>query len=260
VKKGDKLPYHTIMTQTSQPPSSPAPRSSRESVTDPIAAKVVGWKPAYAKFIKSCYALHPEAFTYYEELVDYIDPGSDSRCFSLQAPELFEMTQRSPPGSYPGGFPFAEAEWNEEQQRARVAILEGFPSPDCIAFLGMKWRIRPEFFVNNLEPTCRLPQNSTQNLKLYEQPTLHSRQENMVHIRFVNIIQKINKGADERTFSQKRKALESACQQSQMTLFKEYRYGVTRFRKLALYSSQYYGTEQLLSLTIAVDGDKWTGK
>lgn len=35
----------------------------------------------YVDFVKSCYRNHPEAFTYYEQLIDYLEPdGKETVC------------------------------------------------------------------------------------------------------------------------------------------------------------------------------------
>lgn len=207
----------------------------------------------YVKFIRSCYQNHPEAFNYYEQLVDYLEPKSDASFFSLQTPELFEVAT---PDLYPVSSPFSVAEWNGEQQRPWVAILEGFPSPEHIVTLGARWSIRPEFFIGHLFSSCK----QTQKSSLYELPTLLSRQENVVHIQCASLVKSLVEGLGSDTSPLRRLEVEKAQTQCQKTLFAEKRYGATRLRNVNAYNSQSYSVEQTISMTVAVNGEKWTGK
>jgi hypothetical protein len=240
----------------------PVPNSSGQRTptfneeSDGSSGKLTGRKAVYVKFIQSCYANHPEAFSYFEQLVVYIGPQTKSPSFSLQEPKVYELLPVSTCGPYPLCFPFQEVDWDSQPDRPRVVVLEGFPSPDCVAAMGAKWSIRPEFFLGNIDTACKVSPQS----RIYELPTLHSRQENVVHIQFASIAKKLIRDSNKHSFSKNKLELENACRQSQKTLFLEQRFGVSRFRKVYLFNSQFYATEQMVSLTVAVSENHWTGK
>ena len=123
----------------------------------------------YTKYIRSCYCNHPESLGYYTQLVDYIEGCRGSQ---LQKPRVFDIinVQDASDPYETVHFPFCSVNMDSPQTTPRFAILEGFPSPDCIAQLGAKLSLRPELFLGHLD---LVPKEATQHRqRYYEIPTL----------------------------------------------------------------------------------------
>jgi len=213
-------------------------------------------RTAYIDFIKSCFHSYPEAVAYYDRLIDHLKTGSERTPSSLQTVELFEVALLSSPLSYPKDFPFHTADWNDSQQLPRITVLNGFPSPQCIAFLGARWNIRPEFFIANLALTGK----GAAKGGYYELPTLPSLQDNLVRVQLVSPLRSLVDKPKINLISRRRSDIEKACAKYEKGLSADRRYGATRYRKVNLHDSQICSIEQAVSLTIAQEGDQWYGR
>jgi hypothetical protein len=211
------------------------------------------YRSAYIEFIQSCYRYHPEAFSYYDQLVDFINHDFRTEPQPPQKPTLFELQASFEAEEQ---FPFVAAEWERTPRQPRVAVLEGFPSPSSIALLGAKLLVRPEFFIGHLFAGF---QHSRQ-LRFYEFPTLPSRQSNVVSIHFTSLVKPLVNGATLDSYLAKRKEVEDAIRRCDKTLFNEGPFGATRFRAINQHDSYFCSVEQTVSLTVVMDRDQWVGK
>ncbi|KAI1500560.1 hypothetical protein F5X99DRAFT_429367 [Biscogniauxia marginata] len=202
----------------------------------------------YIAFIQSCYRSHPEAFYYYNRLVDHLHQGID-QSQALQSLKIFRVLLPAPQTIYPTPFPFEITEWTEHRDSPTVVVLEGFPSPWCIALLGSKWPIRPEFFIGHL------PLNDGGH---YELPTLPSLHDNLARVHYVTLVKPLLDYRDTYYISRRRSDLTALCLRQEKRLVKDRKYGETRFRRVNLHDSQLYSIEQTISLTVVVeDADHW---
>ncbi|KAF2806254.1 uncharacterized protein BDZ99DRAFT_501154 [Mytilinidion resinicola] len=204
----------------------------------------------YVDFVKSCYRSHPEAFSYYEQLVDHLGPSSKKPIHtSLEKPKLFEAWPASPSQTYPVSFPFESQEWDAHSERPRPALLEGFPSPDTMLQLGARWNLRPEFFIEHI-----FGNNSTNNRAgFYGRPTLPSRQDNIMRIQFTSSVRSLVEGPSMESYVEKRLEIEEACRQCEKDLFSGKCYGATRFREIYQQDAYYCSIEQTISFTVIAD-------
>jgi hypothetical protein len=210
-------------------------------------------RSTYVEFIKSCYNNHPEAFGFYEQLVDYLR----KTCASQEKPTLFEAWPVSlPPEFYPASFPFEALDWEARAERPRVAIVEGFPSPDVIQQLGTKWNLRPEFFIGHIFAGS----SNNQRAGFYGLPTLPSRQDSIVCIQFTSLVKSLVEGPSVNSYLEKRMEVEKACRQCEKDLLSGKGYGATRFREINQHDAYYCSVEQTISFTIVSDRKPWVGK
>ncbi|KAK9769979.1 hypothetical protein SCAR479_13369 [Seiridium cardinale] len=209
----------------------------------------VEWRETYVEFIRSCYHNHPESFSYYGRLIDHLKQGSDRTQTRLQEVRLFEVSTLAAASSYPCLFPFQRTTDDHVQEKPRIAVLEGFPSPTCIASLGSKWHIRPEYFLGHLPTTGGA---------LYELPTLPSLQDNLICIQYASVVRPFTDRKPTNSLASRRSDLAKACAQQEKLLSSDKRYGTTRFRKVNQHDSQISSVEQTVSLTVIGEADKWT--
>ncbi|KAI9670067.1 MAG: hypothetical protein M1817_004547 [Caeruleum heppii] len=212
----------------------------------------------YTRFIKNSYRHHPDAISYYEQLVDYIAPSLTSRKSLLQGVKVFEVQDNldSDGALAIPHFPFRVVDGEQPSSGPRVNILEGFPSPECIAYLGARMSLRPEFFLGHLNLSHIQPQRP----QFYELPTLPSRQDNIIHVRLVTLVRSLKEPSLVTSFSDSRKKAMDSCQASEKLLFREKRYGSARYRKFHIHNSQYHSFEQMVSFCISqTEPDSWDG-
>jgi hypothetical protein len=203
---------------------------------------------SYLEYIRSCYRSFPEAAPYYEQLIDHLNLR---RGACLQSIQLLELDPPIDPSNYPVLLPSRAVKFQHEQYRPRVAILQGYPSPECIAHLGASFCIRPEFFIGHL--SCAIPGSSRMPL---ESLSLPSSQENLVRISFCVVVR------SPIPISQSSSDVERALLRSEKILRDEGRYGASRFRKVNIHDDRTYSLEESMAFTIVQDGNsdqKWNG-
>ncbi|VUC30706.1 unnamed protein product [Clonostachys rosea] len=200
----------------------------------------------YLAYIRSCYRSFPEAAPYYEQLIDHLNL---QRGAQLQSIQLLELEPPLDPSEYPVLLPSRPVEFIHEQYRPRVAILQGYPSPECIAHLGASFSIRPEFFIGHL--SCAIPGSTRMPLEALSLP---SSQENLVRIPFCIVARSPNP-IDHLTSD-----VERALLTSEKKLRDEGRYGASRFRKVNIHDERTYSLEESMAFTIVQSdnkGHKW---
>lgn len=233
--------------------ASPRPLSFTRSAT---ASQIEETASNYIKYIKLCYRNHPESLGYYAQLVDYLEGCRGSL---LQKPSVFDVI-KALDGSNSFSvfsFPFYRADLDLPQLTPRITVLEGFLSPDCIAQLGSKMSLRPEFFLGHLDLV--LNQGSQYQQRYYEIPTLPSRQDNIVSIRLVTLGKSEN-ASSVHSYTVQRHHAENNCYLGQKELITEKRYGAARFRKVHIHNEQFFSVEQTVSFSISNENQSsWSG-
>ncbi|KAJ5528252.1 hypothetical protein N7513_012411 [Penicillium frequentans] len=216
----------------------------------------------YLRHIRSCYRYYPEAISFYEQLADFLNTCSGKRKSRLQEVKLFEIIPISTADVYPKAFPFATAQLHEEQHKPRIGVLQGFPHPDCIAFLGAEFAVRPEFFIEHLPLSLKPSAKDS----VPELPTLPSRQDNVVRVHFSRLLKPLSPYSSRVSaqtslhMRQKRAELEDLRLNYEKSLVNHRMYGATHVRKVVVHDSDMYSVEEMLSFTIATHQDNWHGE
>ena len=223
-------------------------------------------RETYIQSIRSCYAFHPGAFRYYEELVDYISSTSgDDHNNQSNAPKVYRIIDQldiaasCDTSSSFGMSPFVPCSLETDAKLHKIAIVEGLPSPDAISSLGSKFSIRPELFLGHLD----LRRKQAQPQLFYELPNLPSNRGSIVHIKTVNFGKRLVKYSLDESIERMRSSASENCRRSNADVLRELRYGSTRIRNINIHDDKVFSYEQLISLFFSTDSrtsDSWNGK
>ncbi|KAK5652363.1 hypothetical protein OQA88_10555 [Cercophora sp. LCS_1] len=266
----------------------------------------------YIARIRDCFRCFPRAASFYQPLIDYLSKAKQTGLTGLQIPVSYLLrqkpngrdaspdhltrhlttsshgghtkTQRTPrrsstaPPASPG---------LPEQQQSQITVVEGFLAPETIGVLGKKHRVRPEFFINHLAPlnkTCA-HQHGTGlgDVHRHERPdilgnTVPSSRENMIHVRFLSMLEMPSHDGGWSIPSFKTKAAQVAhtfsaspsvaqhrvSMQAKLCLYEQWlfnrHYGATRFRALHVHNDRCITVEQMISFTVTGERDgTWHG-
>ncbi|KAH6658973.1 hypothetical protein BKA67DRAFT_529162 [Truncatella angustata] len=199
----------------------------------------------YEARIKDCFRCWPSAGPFYQTLIDYLQTAGSGIGFSpLQSPTAYllghDVGKRADielgnsaalsPGSRRLSFsltisvPAQGPNFRRVHaaHQSHIAVVEGFLAPESIRILGEKYQVRPEFFIDYLEP--RYVYGSSTSMGRYELPNLPSKRDNIVH-----------------------------------RLFNHRQYGATRFRALHVHNEQWLTVEQMVSFSVKREGKSWHG-
>ena len=219
----------------------------------------------YINIIRACYRRFPDSFHYYEQLVEYLGSPVENRvASSLQVPKVF--VNRDCCDEEIPYFPFRIENGNltntvspRQPPQVTITVLEGFPSPDCIASLGSRLSLRPELFLGHLDPYRKL---SPRDLKsYYKPPALPSLQDNVVHVQFINLVRSLTESGAAEVSAKRRVEWQNSCRRSEVDLFSERKFGVARFRRIHIHNPNFFSAEQMLSFGVCKrDDDRWEGK
>lgn len=213
----------------------------------------------YIEYIESCFRNYPESLAYYEPLKEHLEAGTGRQYTTLQSVSLFQVAScHEEEHRFPRLYPFDRVEWSSEAQRPRIAVIEGFPSPESIGLLGAKYLIRPEFFIGNL----RLTRSRVAPSHSYDLPTIPSLQANLIRIRFASAVRDLKDPIAQTStqLSRQRSDLAKAFSRYDQGLTNNRRYGDTRFRRIYQHDSRTFSIEQAIFMTISQVGEQWTGK
>ncbi|KAL4936543.1 cora-like Mg2+ transporter protein-domain-containing protein [Aspergillus oleicola] len=221
------------------------------------------YRAVYLKHIESCYRYHPEAFSFYDQLADYLQQrsGTGRQRSTLQEVKFFEITPLASSATYPVAFPLHRIEIHDQQHRPRVGVLEGYPDPDCIAFLGAEFAVRPEFFIEHLPMSLKRGVNA----RVHELPTVPSRQDNVVRVPFSRLVKSLAPYPDSsatQTSSfmyRKRNEVEEARVNYEKGLVKYEKYGAAHIRRIIVHDREMCSIEEMVSFAIATHGNQWCG-
>lgn len=202
----------------------------------------------YATLIDNLISKFPDSEFYLHNLRQYIDvPSCDSPqsvlCLSY-SPEGGLIQSEETPGNS-----------NPSPKKPFLAIVEGFPSPDVISYLGAKYQLRPEVFLGHLEFERVLSQTITS----FELPTLSSYRDNVVHVRLATLGRTFRDFSLQKAISSRQAKANDHARQIEKSLFEEKRYGATRYRKVNIHNSRYFSIEQMVTFTVGRDAQSWTG-
>jgi len=249
-----EIPLGNNQREITAPMENPLP--SLENIT--IA------RDAYIKFIRTCYELHPRAFRYYEELVDYISAPIDSAKITSRLPKVFQVLNSTDRQYTPGIsdprrlFAFVPCGLQEVVSCPRIALIEGLPSPEAISCLGATLSVPPELFLGHLE----LGRQQTQPQTFYELPTIPSKRQHIIRVRTISIGKNPVGSHVGQSMEQKRIATSKNSTQCERDTLKELRYGSTRIRRINLHTKSIFTFEQMISIHISSDSkspDLWRG-
>ena len=204
----------------------------------------------YTELIECCYKLHPDSAPYWKRLISYIAPCIQGQTSILQEPKYFNFAKRLISSSAALHFPFTVAGGEQHTESPRVILLEGFPSPHCVASLGAQFELRPELFIGHLE-LARHQGDSDFDIA--------NGQNGVVHFRSTTLVKPWS--ASPTSLVKQRADAEKAYVQLQEGLFNEKRYGESRFREIHLHTSSFFSIEQTVSFAVSRRADnKWDGE
>lgn len=210
----------------------------------------------YTRYIKSCFHRRTDAAPYYRQLLDYLQAGAGHGNSFLQTPRYYDLKRQTFYAS-PGPSTPSEAARGSSRHHPSVAILEGFPSPECISAIGASELVRPELFIGHLDFSRRAPFSHP----YFELPSLPSDGGNIIHVRLITLGQTLIGDTGLRSDVQSRLQADERCLEYENQLFHVKQYGATRFRKVHLHSSRIFSVEQMVSFSVAQRGnDPWCGK
>lgn len=214
---------------------------------------------AYVQTVESCYVDHPDAIGYYEQLTDHMSTGSSSPytlATSLQTVKFFRGRMNPDRNGQCWSSPFENVPEMPEGQATAIVVLEGLPSPACIAYLGATWNLRPELFLGHI-PSARRTKHAS---NFYELPSLPSCQDNIIRIHYVSTVESLTGTSSIEDFLRGRRNIEEACYESEKDLVGDRQYGATRFRRLLYHNEQFCSIEQAVSFSVVRTDAGWTGK
>ncbi|KAK6527770.1 hypothetical protein TWF694_004750 [Orbilia ellipsospora] len=221
----------------------------------------------YLSFVKSHYRYHPESSPYYQQLLDYISEShSGPYISSLQAPQTFSINSNADEIGYFGTsqedrmrYPFrlSTEVLSAPMSGPRITILEGFPSPNCIATLGELLLLRAELFLGHLE----LEKLDRTTPRLFSEPLISLVKDNIIHITLPVLGDTKD---DDFIVSMEAKRCEAEAKMRIWTrnLRERKMYGASRFRNVHVHNNRFFSMEQLVSFTVGYrkEDNHWEGE
>ncbi|KXX77254.1 hypothetical protein MMYC01_204945 [Madurella mycetomatis] len=239
----------------------------------------------YEARIRECFRRWPNAAPFYQTLIDYLNTAFSQVFSPLQIPTTYwlghDLGRRdpveagSPPGHRPPSTqparrfsfplvtqaPATNAQWMRLPPQSHLTVVEGLLAPESIGTLGEMYQIRPEFFIDHLELS-----NDTHAAKAwkgYELPNLPSRRDNIIHVRFMSMLQVSSEAHPFSTVParrlERRIKLENKRRAYEQRLFDLRHYGATRIRALHVHTERWLTVEQLVSFSVKREGKNWHG-
>jgi hypothetical protein len=215
----------------------------------------------YNTFIQSCFRRHPEAGSYYQQLIDFILSRQAGIRSVQRALKAYEFRSRAPSTTQttdhgPSTASMVEVDVNSEAILPRVYVLEGQPSPESVSLLGARLQLRPELFLGHIDfqSAKAVPQRH------YEIPTLPSRRKAVVHIHVVTLCNSLLNETSFDTPNHQRYQAQRATKEYIKSLIQGKRYGSTRFRNVNIHDSRNFSVEQMISFSVSVSKDGWSDK
>lgn len=219
------------------------------------AGEGVGHAATYSRFVQQCFLRHPASSPYYKQLLDYLASDVSQGSSVLQAPRYFELEKR---GTSLGGMKvFKEIASGSVRNNPSIAVLEGFPSPECINAIGAQEKVRPELFIGHLDFSRSLHSSR----RFFELPSLPSDRGDVVHVRLLALATTFREEASLKSYAHERIRADEKCFDFENQLFREKQYGATRFRKMHLHNSHIFSLEQMVSFSVTqLENEPWCGE
>ncbi|KAI1859568.1 uncharacterized protein JN550_011976 [Neoarthrinium moseri] len=238
----------------------------------------------YEARIRNCFRCWPSAGPFYQTLIDYLQTAGSRIGFSpLQSPTVYllghdlgkraEIEVGNSAASSHGARrpPFNLALSSSVQglgprrvhaaHQPHITVVEGFLAPESIRILGEMYQVRPELFIDYLEP--HYAYGSSTLMGRYELPNLPSKRDNIVHIRFMSMLQIPGEttpfSASRVSPFEQRTLLENKRYAHEKRLFHHRQYGATRYRALHVHNGQWLTVEQMASFCVTHESKSWRG-
>lgn len=200
----------------------------------------------YIQYIRDHFGTLPGSASYYSLLEEFLCKGGraglqEIKCVELR-PLLGDSTNDTPA--------ICPVEFNSRGDEPRVCVLEGFPSPECIAALANRYRVRPELLIGHLD----LEHMTTSKHCSQMLPTVPSRRRNIVHIHLITLGRFSPSSISNRTMEElvkKRLIVNEEVNTYQERLFTDRRFGETRYRRVHIHNSQFFSFEQMVSFSVS---------
>lgn len=152
---------------------------------------------------------------------------------------------------------FNEVAPGSARNHPSIAVLEGFPSPECINTIGAREMVRPELFIGHLDFSRSL--SSSQ--RFFELPSLPSDRSNIVHVRLLALGTTMVGEGTLKSHAHNRIQADEKCLAFENQLFRGKQYGATRFRKVHLHNSQIFSLEEMVSFSVTQqENEPWCGE
>lgn len=236
---------------------------SRPPNSDEIPAPYI---ERYIQAIKSCFATNTVISPYFYQLIDYIQSESRHGHHMNPIPTAIRIRGPSDPTTQsqsdgrttqqPWGFDVSEKDVDRTQTPCLLTI-EGLPSPGCVAYIGSRYRLRPEYWLGNLSFGR---QNPTQSC-FFELPNLPSRRDNIVQVSIPALGRRTGSSSSTHLSAKERRDAKKKLEEWDGQLFGLKKFGATRIRRLHLHDSEFFSIEQLVSFSVCVRSpDVWIGK
>lgn len=221
---------------------------------------MVDYLQEYKRSIEACYSQDSAVEPYYSPLIDYIVDSSP------RGPSPVRYISPKPTAiALRGTNDEMQAQsiqpWGNEVDESQVlemtapclVTIEGFPSPDCVAYIGHKYALRPEYWLGNLNPLV--------HCSFFELPNLPSRRHNVVQI----AIPVIGKGSMPSYYqyisAESRRGDQLKLHSYNYNIKRDRSFGSTRIRKLHSHDPQRFSVEHLVSFSVySREQHNWVGK
>lgn len=216
----------------------------------------------YVQVIKSCFSKDSVIGPYFYQLIDYLqsDSTSESRMSPVPSAILLRASSHSvhqpyAPTTQTWGLDIPEKNVTQTQAPCLITI-EGLPSPSCVAYLGSKYGVRPEYWLGHLNLGRRDPTHDA----FFELPALPSRRGNVVHVLIPFLGRRTGSSYATHVSARERLEAQQKLEEWDRGLFQNKKFGATRLRQLHLHSSQYFSIEQLVSIHCLHQNPKQLGR
>ena len=198
----------------------------------------------YSKYLSDRFSSLSGSSTYYAQLDQFLSlsgrPGlQDIRCVELS---------RADPQNAASASTIRPIDFDSNAENPRISVVEGFPSPDCVAALALRNGIRPELLIGHLGLEYAQPPTPP----IYTLPSIPSRRKEIVHIHLITLGRFTSPAAQNATRHEllgKRVLVEQEATALQEQLFTQRRFGETRFRKIHVHNTQHFTFEQMVSFS-----------
>lgn len=215
-----------------------------------------GYTSVYSRYIKRCFVRQVDSSLYYKQLLDYLESDVGHGSSLLQAPRYYELERRIASSGDVRVFNEIVPD-GSARKNPFIAVLEGFPSPECISIIGANEMVRPELFIGHLDFSRSL--SSSQ--RFFELPSLPSDCSNIIHIRLLTLGTTMVRETALKSHAHNRIQSDEKGVAFEHQLFRGKQYGATRFRKVHLHNSQIFSLEQMVSFSVTQrENEPWCGE
>ncbi|KAF2463447.1 uncharacterized protein BDR25DRAFT_383717 [Lindgomyces ingoldianus] len=175
----------------------------------------------YCQYLKQKFGILSSSASYYNQLENSLRGSGRS---GFQDVKCVELTPLNGKGSDITSA-ICPVRFGSPNNDPKVCILEGFPSPGCLAALANRYDVRPELFIGHLGPQ----QCQSYGSRWHTLPTVPTRRQNIVHIHMVSLgrftTTKVRINTEEKLLK-RRAIVDQAIHAYQQRLFEQKRFAV----------------------------------